>query len=41
MELWLLATVVNASCQPEAVQQYCGFLNHLWHSSAFTWSVWV
>jgi len=35
MELWLLATVVSASCHPEAVQQYCGFVNHLWHSAAY------
>jgi len=35
MELWLLATVVSASCHPEAVQQNCGFLHHLWHSVAY------
>jgi hypothetical protein len=35
MELWLLATVVSASYHPEAVQQNCGFLNHLWHSAAY------
>jgi len=35
MELWLLATVGSASCHPEAVQQNCGFLNHLWHSAVY------